>query len=249
MSFRQLWYTPRCVLALVIAVSLATVASAELVFDFTPGNTYVNTDFDGLVGWRFTTTQDLDITRLGFYDTNINIDGTPGGVDGNGLFTSHRVAIFSQGSNTILAEATVASGTAADLVSGFRMASVVGGPYNLTAGTYDIFAQVLRVGGLSDGYIDSTSSLTAESGITIGESRFSIGSPVNGFGEAFLDFDPTGGLVVGTEAAAGQGYFGPTFEFTATAVPEPSSLCFAFVVSAVGIARIRRRCTHRRASS
>jgi hypothetical protein len=156
-------------------------------------------------GWAFSTASTINVTSLGWWDE-----------DGDGLGASHQVGIWSN-IGTLLMSATVNSGTTDPILSGFRFNSSLSGSTLLTPGTYVIGGKsesadaTRRAGGLI---------VTTAAGIAHMENRTSGDSSF-----AFPD---------GTQESLDPGYFGPNFQFTTSAVPEPS----AFVLMGGGIAAL-----------
>jgi hypothetical protein len=177
-----------------LALARAVPAQADpIALTFTDGSTSTSQETRG---WEFTTDHSLTVTALGWWDFG-----------GDGLATSHEVGIWNT-SGTLLMSGTVAAGTADPLASGFRFDSTLTGTTTLAPGTYII-------GGLSAtadrvAFAVPAADLTLAPGISFIENRTN-----NVIGSFSFPNAPQSGLDAGV--------FGPTFEFAATPVPEPTS--------------------------
>lgn len=165
-----------------------------------------------VVGWEFTVSSGVNVTALGAADFT-----------GLGLLASHDVGIFTTG-GTLLASATVPSGTAAALDGGFRYESL-GTSVSLGPGEYVI---AMTVPASSDSVSIFNSTATTASQIHYVTSEIASGTS----------------LALPTNAGtADKGIFGPNFEFTPNAaVPEPSTfalLALGGIGLAVGVTRRR----------
>jgi hypothetical protein len=168
------------------------------------------------LGWGFSVADAVTVTDLGYFDGNA------------GLTDPHPVGIWDSIGN-LVAEATVPSGAAALLVSGFRFVPIT--PVVLNPGAYSI-----------GGYANSTSpdefrfevsSVTTVAGLSFG--------PANLYTQADSLTQPT----TKADAFSQDGYFGPDFEVSGpTTVPEPGDIG----VSLLGLA-IVMRLRFRRAAS
>jgi hypothetical protein len=175
-------------------------------------------------GWEFTTTGEVTVIRLGYYDH-----------EGDGLTRSHEVGIWDSAGGLVVS-ATVPSGTTGTLISDFRYVDIA--PTILAAGTTYI------IGGHTTGGVDLLIRLAP-----IVEAPFRV-NYLTGRMEEFSNFTfPTvsGGF-------SSDGIFGPNFYFVATtAVPTlgtwPTAL-LAVLLAASALAwipswnrRPTRRCT------
>jgi len=172
--------------SLLFTVKLSGLACAVpvLTFAFGSGNAGPT---GTTVGWEFSTTGDLSVTSLGYFDANFN-----------GLQTSHEVGIWNS-SGLLLVSATVPSGTGGTPINQFRYVAVA--PLFLAAG------QTFRIGGFSDATpTPNPDDLRIAVGPTI-VGPITLGtrakeSAVAGFSDPVND-------VFG----AGPASFGPNFEF------------------------------------
>ena len=163
-------------------------------------------------GFTFSTGGPITVTDLGVFDDAQD-----------GLIDRHAVGLWDSGGN-LLASTTLGAGTVDPLTNQFRYASIA--PVNLLAGTYTIGAVWLDG---NDALIfpgEATNFATA-SGITFLDDEFVSGGSLA---------DPT------SSASAEPSYFGPNFQFTAAAVPEPLTLSiFGAGLAGLGMARRRKK--------
>jgi hypothetical protein len=197
---------------LALAAALPSTGAAGtlgLTFDRLPGQAMLMDDAE--IGWSFTTINTLAITALGYYDE-----------DGDGLFDSHQVGIWTTG-GVLQGSATVTSGTSATLVSGFRFVDV---SFSLDPGTYIIGA--FKPSG-DDTHISNVAS-----------SDFSTAPGIT-YGDPYYTFSPTFSMPNNPFPPQGNGYFGPNFQFDgATPTPEPTTLSLAGIACAA-LFLVRRR--------
>jgi hypothetical protein len=159
------------------------------------------------VGWDFTVNNTaISVSQLGYFDPL-----------GNGLFDSHPVGLWDS-SGTLVAQATVPSGTAATLAHSYRFVTL-DSPVTLNAN------QSYFIGALnptaSDTLIQQTTAIIA-SEITYNTPRYALSTELAWPQSSF--------------SAVSQGLFGPNMVFTP--VPEPQEyalmaglgLCAFFVV-------------------
>jgi hypothetical protein len=180
---------------------------------------FQNSNYGGNItlGWGFSLSQPVTVTDLGYFDGN------------SGLTDSHPVGIWDS-LGSLIAQATVPSGTAGDLVSGFRFAAIA--PVVLGAGSYTI-----------GGYADGTSA---------DEFRFNVPSITTITG---LSFGPTHLYTQGdslsepltkADVFSQDGYFGPNFEVSSSvaSTPEPESIEMSLlglaIVTGLRVWRARR---------
>ncbi|MBK8475335.1 MAG: PEP-CTERM sorting domain-containing protein [Opitutaceae bacterium] len=164
-------------------------------------------------GFSFTTTGELAITGLGWYDA---------GQDG--LASSHRVGIWSTG-GTLLVDGVVSG---ADPLSGyFRYTSSLTGSSTLAAGSYFI-------GGLSTN-ADATVRLLPASAVTFAPAITWGSSTNNGTVGVFS-------IPSAVDAATSIGYFGPNFSFAAIPEPSTAALLGGMLcLAVVAMRKMRRR--------
>lgn len=171
-------------LSLLFAGKLSGLACAVPVLTFAGGSG--NAGPTGTtVGWEFSTTGDLSVTSLGYFDANFD-----------GLQASHQVGIWNS-SGLLLVSATVPSGTAGTLINQFRYVAVA--PIFLGAG------QTFRIGGFADASANQDSLRIAVGPTIVGPITLGTrakDSSVAGFSDPVND-------VLG----AGPASFGPNFEF------------------------------------
>jgi hypothetical protein len=204
---------------LAAASSLSPAAATPVPPAGTPAISIGSTGTDGSSaatrGWSFTLGNEINVTALGFYDNQLN-----------GLVDSHQVGIWDV-SGTLLVTGTVSSGTLSPLTSQFRYTTTLSGTTDLLPGDY-------RLGGLGTLNDQSrrgvlVSDTTTASGVTY------IGSLSNGNAGTFSDpTTPT------TDLGYDVGYFGPNFQFTPVAVPEPGPLGI-LAVAGLCMGLLRRR--------
>ncbi|HEY6345568.1 MAG TPA: DUF4082 domain-containing protein [Bryobacteraceae bacterium] len=185
---------------LVLAISVCR-ADAIAITPGTGGDENDAWNSNATIGYDFTLTSSVTVTELGFFDSN----GASGPVE------SHPVGIWNSG-GTLLASATVPSGTPSLLIDGFDFVSI--SPVVLGPGSYAIGAYGLdQTSGDTDQFLFLESGSTTIAGLTLGGS-VEAGS-VSG-----LTF-PT------TPTGLAQGYFGP--DFLVASVPEPSTVMLVAV--------------------
>lgn len=165
------------------------------------------------LGYSFSTPGGLTrITALGYYDHF-----------GDGLLTSHQVAIWSADGSTILASAVIPAGTSAPLTSQFRFVEIA--PVYLPAG------REYLIGGFTGTNTDAVIRLANASiihGLTLGAPHFDP-VPLAGVFTAPTSFETT----------FKDGYFGPSFK--ATVVPEPATFgTVGLCLLCLGVIRKRR---------
>ena len=138
---------------------------------------------------------------------------------GTGLNDSHLVTLWTS-TGTQAAQTTIPSGTSAPITDGFRYESIT--PVVLSAGSYTIGAFFTSS---SDTAATLCSTVTTAAGVTYD------GSKATG-GNGFPSFDSAG---------YGNGYFGPNFQFTTEAVPEPSTWAVGLLTAGLLLCSIWRR--------
>lgn len=182
-------------LALVLFVAGLTQVKAGPAVTFDDTTTpYILVNPSFTLGWQFTTTQAIDVTALGIFDS---------GQDG--LVDSYPIGIWN-GSGTLVASAVVASGTVDPLTNQFRYAAIT--PVLLNPGTYNIGA-LFTTGDdpLFFANFIAPTNFATDALITFDQGQY-VGGPTLA--------DPT------SANPGSPGYFGP--DFLLTAVPEPASI-------------------------
>jgi len=213
------------VLALVLAAGGIQSAPAQVALSFT--SVGANSYLDGLgrmIGWEFTVDQTLEVTQLGWFDLN-----------GNGLATAHQVGIWDTADQSLVTSVTIAAGTAEEMMSGFRYATLGSSAYLLPGLTYRIAGFDPGTGGdahvwdvFHTGYANyEVSGFTVETNINLlaghalGATAASFGYPLGPIGDARSVL------------------MGPNMTFTV--VPEPSTTVLVAAGLAVIVTALRRR--------
>lgn len=202
--------------ACAFAVLGASTASATPAITFTGGTEttfFANRTF----GFEFSTGRTgFELTSLGYWDAG-----------GDGLAESHEVGIWNADGSVLLASATIPGGVAGFLDNGFRFVAIA--PVLLAAGQSYLAGGF--IGGAGDAIIRFTDA-TTDPAISLGSTRF---SPVD---DPAVLTPPTGTQGDGFD----DGYFGPNFNGTTAAVPEPMTwaLMIGGFAMVGGMARRRR---------
>jgi hypothetical protein len=186
-----------CAITLVaLTVCQPSLAATIAVQPGSGGFQNANYGGNGTIGWGFTLAIPLTVTDLGYFDGN------------SGLVDHHPVGIWNSVGN-LVAAVTVPSGTAANLVSGFRFTPI--NPVTLGVGAFTIggYANVTS----PDPFRFEVQSITPIAGLSFG--------PANLFSRADSLTRPT----TPAEAFNQFGYFGPNFLVSSpTQIPEPGAL-------------------------
>jgi hypothetical protein len=111
---------------LAVLVSLSSAYAQTPALSFTGNGGLAGAGSPRTIGYQFTVTNPISVSSLGIWDNN-----------NNGLSESHMEGIFTA-AGTLLASATIPSGTAAALLNGFRYVTIPS--LILLPGTYDIGA-------------------------------------------------------------------------------------------------------------
>lgn len=137
-----------------------------------------------VIGWEFTANSSITVTALGMVDA-----------DANGLLAGHDVGLWDS-SGTLLASATIASGTAAELGPGtpayFRYVNVP--QVELQAGGNYIVGALYAGLGQSDGWWTNWTSLALDPSITMvgGRMKWNTSTLVRPNDAAFTNIGPFG---------------------------------------------------------
>jgi hypothetical protein len=163
------------------------------------------------LGWEFYTDNAITVGALGVFQDATEI----------GLADSYAVGLWSS-SGTLLADATVASGTAAPLVDQFRYATVT--PVTLAAGQYYYVGALYPDGNDPLVFPDDATDLTNGPGITFDGATYAAGAS----------------LTAPTSHIGTYGYFGPNIE-ELVPTPLPSTRTMTVIAFAVAFVACRWR--------
>lgn len=193
-----------------LCMTAPSVFAGTIAITTTPSSVFSNTG-TWTLGWSFSVNSAISVTALGAFDAN-----------SDGLNVAHDVGIWNaQGS--LLASATVPSGTVGTLDSGYRFVSIA--PLALTAGSTYYVGAVYFVND-NDGWLQDPTTLVTAPQIT------------------FLSrqYESSGGSLVFPDLVGSgtTGYFGGNFEFGGSSVPEPSTIAMLAVGLGMALAFRRR---------
>jgi hypothetical protein len=190
--------------ALALAGAISPARAAQPAIEFSSSNGVYLDGFTRLIGWEFSTTSDVQVTALGWFDWNAD-----------GLARDHEVGLWRTDTQTLVASLVVPAGTGATLDGHFRWVDLAT-PLSLQAGTsYRIAGLDIGAGGdphvwdVDIGLGAHVNGMTVNSALQLGAPGTALGGLAAGF--AF----PT--VTTGGQRAA---LLGPNL---ALAVPEPSS--------------------------
>jgi len=202
----------RILLSSVICIAAPSIFGSTIAITTSPDNVATNTG-TWTLGWSFSVNSSINVTALGAFDAG-----------SDGLNVAHDVGIWDVSGN-LLASATVPSGTAGVLDSGYRFVSI--SPLSLSAGSTYYVGAVYFVND-NDGWLYDPITLATAPQITYLSREFEYSG---------------GSLVFPDIASAGTtGYFGGNFEFdTSSTVPEPSTI--ALLAVGLGIVLFTRKRT------
>ena len=158
----------------------------------------------GTVGWAFQVAAgtNLSVDYLGLYD--------PGDV---ALLSSHPVELWDSNQN-LLAQVTIPSGVGANYLSGYTY-QALSNSVTLNAGnTYYVGAYYPA--GCGDKILVTGTTQQFDTNITFLNGQQTLFSP----SQTNIAFPNIANSITGTYK---QGWFGPTFQFTAIPLPEPST--------------------------
>ncbi len=210
------WSWTRAILVAPILWAMAGPATATPAIDFTSVTaTYVDAG-NRNVGWEFTPSQALSVTRLGFYDAG-----------GDGLAQAHDVGLYT-GAGALVTSATVLSGTSSTLQGVFRWVDIA--PVSLNAGQLYVVGTYLA--GTGDAWVWSGSVV----GVNIIDLTVAPFIQVGAAGTARYNCCSEVSLAYPATQIGGNRFVFVGANFDATAVPEPGSLtllaagltCFLF---------------------
>jgi Domain of unknown function (DUF4082)/PEP-CTERM motif len=193
-----------------MCIAAPSAFAGTIALTTSPGNVATNTG-TWTLGWSFFVNSSISVTSLGAFDAG-----------SDGLNVAHDVGIWDAAGN-LLASATVPSGTAGLLDSGYRFVSI--SPLALTASsTYYVGA--VYFSNDNDGWLQDPLTLVTAPEITYLSRQYESSS---------------GSLVFPDLAGSGTtGYFGANFEFgDSSPVPEPSTI--ALFSAGLGIVLAARK--------
>jgi len=167
------------------------------------------------LGWAFQVNNSINVTWLSLFDDSQN-----------GLVEGHQIAIWDAVGNQVVSSA-VSAGTVDPLHNQFRATAV--GPTLLNPGTYRIGA-LFTSGSDPNTFPGTVVNFATAPDITFLNAAFAGGATLN---------DPV--FSGGTEPS----YFGPSFEFTSAAVPEPGSIMLLGTIVLLGGVSLRKRLARR----
>jgi hypothetical protein len=203
------------IMLLALTAGQPLIASTIAVLPGSGGFQNSNYGSNVTLGWGFSLFDAVTVTDLGYFDGNA------------GLTDAHPVGIWNSIGN-LITQATVPSGTAANLVSGFRFVPIA--PVVLIAGAYSIggYANVTS----PDQFRFEVSSVTTIAGLSFGRANlFTQGNSLT---------RPT----TPADAFSLDGYFGPDFLVSSpTIVPEPGNIGMSLLGLAIVMGCRFRRCS------
>jgi hypothetical protein len=211
-------------LLLSLVAQLSPIAWAQAAVGYTSLNNSFLDSTTRMIGWRFSVTESVNVTALGWFD-----------LGGNGLNRAHEIGIWNTADQSLVVTGTVPLGTAATLTNGFRYITLGTSGTLLTGQNYVIAG--LDIGSLGDAHV--------------WDANIGFGNPdVNGF-SADPRITLQVGNAVGQAGVGGFQYpsavigdarkllMGPNFVISA--IPEPSTYAALAGVAALGLAIWRRR--------
>ena len=232
----------RSPLPIVIAATLCFAVNLSSFGQTTPGSILYTPNvnlaagaqntFAGTVGGIFLTTYSFypQVNWLGYYDEN-----------GDGLANSHLVTLWDNGTQTILASATVPAGTAAPLINGYRWVQL-SSTLTLNYGSYYV------IGAQTDG-VDLWGDLIANNSPDNGNNgQISWNSEYVQLGSGWEfsragRYDFSGNYPAEPPNQVGSDAIYPVANlgYNLTPVPEPASMALLGLSAAVFLISTRRR--------
>lgn len=191
-----------------ILVLAATSASAASVAAISvSGGSSSSGSFS--TGWTFTNTSTIYVTDLGVFDSN------------GGTLSDQTVGLYDTTiAGSLLASTTVTNASPSQVNGGYTAHYAPITTLTLAPGTYFVASTTS-----GDGFVNKSSTRTTASGITFGTGKAVAGNTA--LGASYNDY-----TVIGPA-----GYFGGTFKFSTTPVPEPS----AALLGSLGVLCLLRR--------
>jgi hypothetical protein len=167
------------------AVDVPAVQTANTPLEQTFSQ-FFGANSNGTIGWSFSVVgTDITVTSLGLYDSG-----------GNGLADAHAVGLWTSG-GTLLASATIPSGSGATLLGGYRYVAIA--PVPLSAGQSYVIGALYPTQSGDNIIFNSTQTYVAP--VSFGQSR-----------QTGLNLTGTDPLTFpALNASLPQGIFGPNF--------------------------------------
>lgn len=154
-----------CATLAALGLAAAPAARAQTVAFTTTGGSLTGSPNGFTIGYSFTLANPVNVTKLGFFDSN-----------GDGLSAAIPVTIYSTATgNAALASATIPAGTGTEL-NGYIFVTLAT-PVILPAATYVIGAYYA---GNTDYALYNTTSVTGATGISYGDARRASGNAYPG---------------------------------------------------------------------
>lgn len=210
---------------LLLTAAVSSTASAATVLSYSSlNNSYLDSG-TRMIGWRFSVTEDIGVSAIGWFDWN-----------GNGLARSHEVGIWNTTGASLLASVVIPNGTTAILDNGFRY-TTLNTPLTLQTGATYIIAG-LDIGASGDPHV--------------WDANIGFGNPhVNGFasdpritltvGNAIGSVATSFAYPTGVIGDARRVLMGPNFTFTPVPIPAAVWLFGSAFAGLIGFSRRNSR--------